>query len=60
MPSTDRKVDVPKRKTPEEKPEDQFKRFVETAEKIGVDDKEVDRAFRKLTRQEKTKADRKS
>jgi hypothetical protein len=36
---------MPKRKTPVERPEDQFKRFVETAEKIGMDEKVAQHAF---------------
>jgi DNA-binding transcriptional regulator YhcF (GntR family) len=40
---------MPKKKTPEEKPEDQFKRFVETAEKIGVNKKEAEETFKRLT-----------
>ena len=43
---------MPKRKTPEEKPEEQFKRFVETAKEHGVDKSEDDvtRAFTDLAR----------
>ena len=29
---------MPKRKRPEEKPKEQFKRFVEAAKKLGVDE----------------------
>lgn len=38
---------MPKRKTPEEKPEEQFKRFVEVAKDHGIDDggKDAERAF---------------
>jgi hypothetical protein len=47
---------MPKRKRPEEKPEEQFKRFVETAKKLGVDDtgKELDAKFAGLSRSKKT------
>lgn len=49
---------MPKRKKPEETPEEQFKRFVETAEKVGLDETEADRSFRRLSsRQPKKKAD---
>lgn len=43
---------MPKRKRPEEKPEDQFKRFVEAAKERGVDDKdgEVAKRFSALAR----------
>jgi hypothetical protein len=40
---------MPKKKTPEEKPEDQFKRFVNTAKEHGVDEKEAEREFKKLS-----------
>ena len=38
---------MPKRKRPDEKPEEQFKRFVETAREHGVDEsgKPLDEAF---------------
>jgi hypothetical protein len=40
---------MPKRKRPEEKPKDQFKRFVDTATAYGVDDdKKVEASFRHL------------
>ncbi len=44
---------MPKKKAPEEKPADQFKRFVETAREHRVDDdvKALDRVFEKLAKQ---------
>jgi hypothetical protein len=41
---------VPKRKQPELKPKEQFKRFVETAREIEVDEsgKEFERVFKKV------------
>jgi len=39
---------MPKRKRPEEKPEEQFKRFMETARQIGADDEQAEKAFAKL------------
>ena len=48
---------MPKRKTPEEKPKDQFKRFVETAREHELDDEDsVDTAFRKLAKTKKAKS----
>ena len=43
---------MPKRKTPIEKPEKQFERFVETAREHGVpeDGKALDEAFKKMTK----------
>ncbi len=40
---------MPKRKEPELKPKEQFKRFMETAKKLEVDEsgKEFEKAFRK-------------
>jgi hypothetical protein len=40
---------MPKRKEPELPPKEQFKRFVETAREHGVDEKEAERAFKKLS-----------
>jgi hypothetical protein len=40
---------MPKRKTPELKPEEQFKRFQEAAEKLGVDESKAARAFSKFS-----------
>jgi len=42
---------MPKRKGPEPKPEEQFREFVETARKLGVDEsgKALEDAFKKLT-----------
>lgn len=41
---------MPKRKRPEEKPKDQFKKFVETAKELGVEEGEavVETAFTRL------------
>ena len=41
---------MPKKKRPEEKPEEQIERFVETARKVGIDDdgKAADEAFKKV------------
>jgi hypothetical protein len=41
---------MPKRKEPELKPKEQFKRFMKTAREIGVDEsgKEFERAFKKV------------
>ena len=41
---------MPKKKRPEEKPEEQFERFVETARKIGVDENNnnLERVLKKL------------
>lgn len=42
---------MPKRKKPEEKPDEQFELFVETARKLEIDDtsKPLDEAFKKLS-----------
>jgi len=42
---------MPKRKRPEERPEDQFKRFVEAAREHGVEENadELDREFKRLS-----------
>lgn len=50
---------MPKKKTPDEKPADQFKRFVETAREHGVEENDGERAFKKLagsTRESKPKS----
>ena len=41
---------MPKRKKPDEKPEEQFERFVDTARKLGVDEtgEDMNEAFKKL------------
>lgn len=39
---------MPKRKTPEEKPKDQFKRFLEAAEEREIENEEVERAFAQM------------
>lgn len=46
---------MPKRKEPELDPKEQFKRFVETAKELGVDEsgKEAEEAFVELTRQKR-------
>ena len=48
---------MPKRKEPELKPKEQFKRFVETARKIEVDEsgKEFERMFKKVVPVRKAK-----
>lgn len=48
---------MPKKNTPAEKPADQFKRFVETARKLEVDEsgKALDDAFRSITRKSAAK-----
>lgn len=52
---------MPKRKTPEEKPQDQFKRFLETAKEREVSgDTDVDAAFRKLAKGIKPKTPNRS
>lgn len=42
---------MPKRKTPEEKPEEQFKRFIKTAKEHGVEESgdEFERTFTKVS-----------
>lgn len=51
---------MPKRKKPEETPEEQFKRFVKTAGEHAVDEsgKEFERAFKKITRSKEPKRKR--
>lgn len=48
---------MPKKKTPEDKPDEQFKRFVETAREHGVDETEskVELEFDRLSKQGKSK-----
>lgn len=49
---------MPKRKEPAEKPEEQFKRFVEAAEHLEVDKAKAERSFKRLSdREPKAKAD---
>lgn len=43
-------IKMPKKKTPELKPEEQFKRFVEAAEKLGADATKVESTFASLSR----------
>jgi hypothetical protein len=47
---------MPKRKRPEEKPQDQFKRFVETAKSKNVDSRDAESAFQKIARKTKVPA----
>lgn len=42
---------MPKKKRPDEKPEDQFKRFVEAAKKAEIEPDDADRVFRRLADQ---------
>ena len=48
---------MPKRKEPELTPQEQFKRFVETAHEHGVDEsgKEMERAFKRLAPKKRPK-----
>lgn len=46
---------MPKKKRPEEKPEEQFKRFQEAAKDKGVDEREAEKAFGDLTRKDPAK-----
>jgi hypothetical protein len=49
---------MPKRKTPELKPKEQFERFKETVRKLEIDEtgKEMERAFVELSRQRAKKS----
>jgi len=47
---------MPKKKTPDENPKDQFKRFLETAREKGVDDATAKGAFKGLTASLRRKA----
>lgn len=51
---------MPKRKRPEEKPKDQFKRFVEAAKKLGAEEggAKFDEQFRRIARPPKRPKDR--
>lgn len=40
---------MPKRKRPEDKPEEQFKRFLETARLHEVDEKDAEKKFKKIS-----------
>lgn len=53
---------MPKRKRPEEKPEDQFKRFIESATTLGVEEnsKEVEKSFGKLASGSQSKIKRRT
>lgn len=42
---------MPKRKEPELDPKEQFKRFRETAKKLEVEEGQVEKAFRALSKQ---------
>lgn len=46
---------MPKRKTPNEKPEEQFRRFVETANTLGIEEfeTEIEKKFRSVAEQAK-------
>lgn len=48
---------MPKRKTPEEKPKDQFKRFLEVARELKVDESgdKVEREFGRLAKKQPPK-----
>ena len=41
---------MPKRKEPPLPPKEQFKRFIETARELEVDEKEGERAFKKVAK----------
>ena len=41
---------MPKKKRPEEKPDEQFKRFVETARDVDVDVDDAEREFKAIAR----------
>ncbi len=49
---------MPKKKKPEDKPDEQFKRFVETAREHGVDEtgKEFEKAFKKVVPKKQKKS----
>jgi hypothetical protein len=51
---------MPKRKRPTETPEEQFKRFLETAKELEVEksEKEVEKAFKDLSRAKTQKVQR--
>lgn len=51
---------MPKKKRPEEKPADQFKRFQEAAKQRGVDGEKADKAFGKLASDPKPKTPNRS
>lgn len=53
---------MPKRKKPEEKPEEQFKRFVETARKHDVDESgsPLESAFKKVNKRHQAPPHQKS
>lgn len=40
---------MPKKKTPEMDPKEQFKRFEQAAKEVGVDEKAAEKAFSKMT-----------
>lgn len=50
---------MPKRKRPEEDPKEQFKRFVETAREVGVDQSDAKKHFGRLARKPKPPKDTK-
>ncbi len=49
---------MPKKKRPEEKPEEQFKRFVETANALDVESKDAEHAFKKIAAPTREKSGR--
>ncbi len=46
---------MPKKKTPELDPKEQFKRFQETAKEAGVEEFEAEQTFKNLSRDSRTK-----
>ena len=48
---------MPKKKTPDENPKDQFKRFVEAAKEREVDKDKAEHAFREVAKPSKRKDD---
>ena len=46
---------MPKKKTPDENPKEQFKRFVEAAKERGVDKDKAEHAFKKVAPKAKPK-----
>lgn len=58
LPRSRRKRRMPKKKEPELTPEEQFKRFLESAKEHGVEEKlpEIERSFKKLAGKKKQAA----
>lgn len=48
---------MPKKKTPDENPKEQFKRFVEAAKERGVDKEKAEHAFRAVSKKTKPASD---